>query len=52
MDMLCFPARRADFCKAIDWRQAPRGECFLLCVQDFLDFFFKRKEPIQVIKNF
>ena len=39
MDMLCFPARRADFCKAIDWRQAPRGECFLLCVQRLFRFF-------------
>lgn len=31
----------------------PRAEnVFYYACKDFLDFFFKRKEPIQVIKNF
>ncbi len=47
-----FPRGGQIFVKLLIGGRRRAANVFYYARKDFLDFFFKRKEPIQVIKNF
>lgn len=54
MDIRVLLSRAAGrfFVKLLIGGRRRAANVFYYACKDFLDFFFKRKEPIQVIKNF